>query len=151
MTTHILIADSSSLAVVGGQTLKPRNRANLFAVAGGLMQIVVAVAILFLPVFATCISRSQEMVCQRQSYIQQGGSVLGFALLVLMIVAGVLALVSTRIESVSQAGRFRWIAVLLSVSFAIVGAWSIGLIFVPGAVFLLAAALACRQRPSQQR
>lgn len=73
------------------------------------------------------------MVCQRQWYIQQGGSVIGFAFLILMIVAGVLALVSTRIENVSNADRLRWIAV----SFAIVGAWSIGLIFVPGALLLL--------------
>ncbi len=129
----------------------PKNRASLFAVAGGLMQIVLAVSLLFLPVFSTCIPQGQEMVCQRQPYIQQGGSVLGFAFLVAMIVAGALALVSTRIENVSQARRLRWIAVLLSASFAVAGAWSIGLIFVLGAVFLLAAALACRQRPSQQR
>ena len=109
---------------------------------------VLATSILFLPVFATCISRSQEMVCQRQSYIQQGGSVLGFAFLVLMIVAGVLALVSTRIENVSHARRLRWIAVLLSVSFVIVGAWSIGLTFVPGALLLLLSALFSRQSAS---
>ncbi len=151
MTTHILITDSSSLTVVGSGTIMPGNRANLFAVAGGLMQIALAASLLFLPVLSACLQQSQEMVCQRQSYIQQGGSPLGFAFLLLMIVAGVLALVSTRVENISHARRIRWIAVPLSVSFAIVGAWSIGLIFVPGAVFLLAAALACRQRPSQQR
>ena len=141
MTTHILIADSNRLVVAGGETPVPRNRANLFAVAGGLMQIALSLSVLFLPVFASCIDRGQEMVCQRQFYIQQGGSVLGYAFLLLMIVAGVLALVSTRIENVSQARRLRWIAVLLSASFAVAGAWSIGLIFVPGGIVLLLAAI----------
>ncbi len=144
MTPHILIADSSSLAVVGGETPMPGNRGNRFAVAGGLMQIVLAGGLLFLPVFSACLPQGQEMVCQRQSYIQQGGNPLGFGFLLLMIVAGVLALVSTRIENVSHARRLRWIAVLLSVSFAIAGAWSIGLIFIPGALLLLLSALFSR-------
>ncbi len=144
MTTQILIAGSISLAVVGGETPMPENRGNRFAVAGGLLQMAMAISVLFLPVFAICLPQGQEIVCQRQSYIQQGGSVLGFAFLLLMIVAGVLALVSTRIENVSHARRLRWIAVLLSVSFVIVGAWSIGLTFVPGALLLLLSALFSR-------
>jgi len=119
----------------------PNRRASLFAVAGGMIQIVLAAGILFLPVFATCIGQDQTMVCQRQSYIQQGGSLLGYAFLVATIVAGVLALISTRIENGSQARRLRWFAVLLTAGFAVVGAWSIGLIFVPGALLLLLSAL----------
>jgi len=144
MTPQILIADSVSLAVVGGETPMTGNRANQFAVAGGLLQMVLAASVLFLPLFAACIDRGHGMVCQRQSYIQQGGSVLGFFFLFVMIVAGVLAILSTRIDSVLQARRLRWIAVLLSVSFAIVGAWSIGLIFAPGALLLLLSALFSR-------
>ncbi|KXK48132.1 MAG: hypothetical protein UZ13_03914 [Chloroflexi bacterium OLB13] len=52
----------------------PKSRESLFAVAGGLMQIALAISILFLPVFATCLPQGQDMVCNRQSYIQQGGS-----------------------------------------------------------------------------
>lgn len=144
MTEHTLIADSDNLSEVGTKSTVPQNRVNLFAVAGGLTQIALSLSLLFLPVFATCLSRGQEWVCQRQSYLQQGGNALGFAFLVLMIVVGGLALVSTRIENGSQARRLRWIAVLLSVSFAIVGAWSIGLIFVPGALLLMPSTLFSR-------
>lgn len=55
MTTHILIADSSSMTFVGNKSTMPRNRANLFAVAGGLMQMALSLGILFLRVFATCL------------------------------------------------------------------------------------------------
>jgi hypothetical protein len=141
MTTHIPIADSSSLSLVGSKSTMPRNRADLFAITGGLMQMVLAFGLLFLPIFATCLLHGQEWVCQRQSYIQQGGSVLGYAFLVLMIVAGSLVLASIRLERLKQhAHRVRWIAVLLTAGFAIIGTWSIGLLFVPGGLFLLLSA-----------
>ncbi len=118
----------------------PKSRGSLFAVAGGLMQIALAISILFLPVFATCLPQGQDMVCNQQSYIQQGGSPLGYGFLALMIVAGIMALVSTRIDNAAQARRLCWIAVLLTVGMAIVGAWGFGLLFVPGGLLLLLAA-----------
>ncbi|MBV6438360.1 MAG: hypothetical protein AELANPGJ_03662 [Anaerolineae bacterium] len=128
----------------------PKSRGSLFAVAGGLMQIALAIGILFLPVFATCLPQGQDMVCNRQSYIQQGGSPVGYVFLALMIVAGIMALVSTRIDNAILARRLRWIAVLFTVGMAIVGAWGFGLLFVPGGVLLLLAAILSRKGTSEQ-
>ena len=58
-----------------------------------------------------------------------------------MIVAGVIAIISTQIKDRVQGHRLRWIAVAATVCFAVIGAWSIGLLFVPGGLLLLLSAL----------
>lgn len=122
------------------------NRANLFAFTGGIMQIILAAILLFLPVFSICFPQGQATVCERQTYLQQGGSMLGLGLLALMIVAGTLGLTSTRVANLTLTRRYRWIATLLTVSFVILGAWSIGLGFVPGGILLLLSALLTPQQ-----
>ena len=113
---------------------------------GGLLQIVLSLCVLFLPVFATCGPQGEATICKRESYIQMGGSTVGYGFLVLMIAVGVMAIISTRIDNATQACRLRWLGVLASASFVIIGAWSIGLLFLPGTLCLLVAALACRRR-----
>ncbi len=117
------------------------NRASLFAIAGGLLHIVLAGSLLFLPVFATCFPQGQEMVCERQTYLQQGGNLIGLGFLLLMIVVGLIAILSTRLENPSQVRRLRWLAVVVTVGFTIIGAWGIGLFFIPGGLLLLLSAL----------
>lgn len=116
-------------------------RASLFALTGGLLHIALASILLFLPVFATCFQQGQEVVCSHQSYIQQGGNFLGFGLLLLMIVAGLIAIISIQIKDRVQARRLRWIAVAATLCFAVIGAWSMGLPFIPGGLLLLLSAL----------
>lgn len=119
----------------------PNKRASLYAFTGGLLHIALVGSLLFLPVFAICFRRGQEVVCSHHSYIQQGGNVLGLGLLLLMVVAGVIAIISTRIKDRVQARRLRWMAIAATVCFAVIGAWSIGLLFVPGGLLLLLSAL----------
>jgi hypothetical protein len=119
----------------------PSKRASLFAFTGGLLHIALAGGLMFLPVFAICFRQGQEVICTHQSYVQQGGNVLGLGLLLLMIVDGVIAIISTRIKERAQARLLRWIAVAATVCFAVTGAWSIGLLFVPAGLLLLLSAL----------
>ena len=63
----------------------PNKRAPLFAFTGGLLHIALAGGLMLLPVFATCFQQGQEVVCTRQSYIQQGGNVLGLGLFLLLV------------------------------------------------------------------
>lgn len=119
----------------------PYKRTSLFAITGGLLHIGLAGGLMFLPVFAICFRQGQEVVCTRQSYIEHGGNVLGLGLSLLMIVAGVIAIISTQIKDRVQARRLRWIAVAATICFAVIGAWSIGLLFVPGGILLLLSAL----------
>lgn len=119
----------------------PNNRVSLFALAGGLFHIALSLSLLFLPVFARCLPQGEEMICEWQSYIQRGGNIIGFGFLFLMIAAGVMAIVSTRIENPSQVRRLRWLAVVFTVCFAVIGAWSIGLLFVPGGLLFLLSAI----------
>lgn len=149
MTKHILIADSGNLTEVGSVSSIPRNRANLFAVTGGLMQIALSLSILCLPVLAMCMQRGQDMECQRQSYIQQGGSPLGYGFLIALIIVGVLAVHSTRVQNAVLVNRIRGLAALVSMSFVIIGAWSIGMLFAPGGVLLLLSALFGRQNTAE--
>jgi hypothetical protein len=129
-----------------------KNRPGLFAMTGGLLQIGMSLSVLFLPIVGgTCTWQGQVMSCRQESYIEMGGNVLGYGFLFLMIAVGVMAIVSTRIDNPTWSCRFRWLGVLASVSFVVIGAWSIGLLFLPGAVFLLVAALACRQQIQNDR
>src|SRR5437016_3694992 len=82
--------------------------ANWLAAAGGLMQFLLTVSILFLPVFATC--QIGESSCFRQSYIQMGGNVLGYILFSGLILIGVLSILSTRDSNRNRALLTRWIA-----------------------------------------
>lgn len=121
------------------------SRDSLFAFAGGLFQISLALGLLILPVFSSCMPQGQEMVCERLTYLQQGGNVLGVAFLLMMVAAGILGIASTRTADSTQARRFRWIAVILTASFAVIGAWSFGLFFAPGGILLLLSAVLLRR------
>lgn len=150
MITHSLTVKSNRLGLVGSKTGKLRNRVNLYAIIGGLFQIALSLCVLFLPVFATCGPQGQATICERESYIQMGGSVVGYGFLVLMIAVCVMAIVSTRIGNPVHVCQLRWLGVLASVSFVIIGGWSIGLLFLPSGLFLLLAALACRQSAANE-
>src|SRR6185503_20335059 len=106
----------------------------LMALTGGLIQILAPLAMLVLPVFATCIGGD----CYRQSYVQLGGSLIGYVLLFGTMLLG-LAVVITNLNIAPYQNvdkrlkrRVLWAAVAGSVIACIVGAWSIGLAFVPG-------------------
>jgi hypothetical protein len=113
----------------------------LMALTGGLIQIVAPLAMLVLPVFASCLGDT----CYRQSYIQMGGSPLGYAILLGTILLG-LAVVMTNLNIAPYQNvdkrlkrRVLWAAVMGSLIAFIVGAWSIGFAFVPGGFILFTA------------
>lgn len=117
------------------------SRDSLFAFAGGVLQLSLGLGLLLLPVFSICMPQGQEMICERLTYLQQGGNALGVAFLLMMAAAGILGIASTRIANSVQVRRFRWGAVILTTSFVAIGAQSLGLIFAPGGIFLLLSAL----------
>lgn len=116
-----------------------------FALAGGLIQLFVALGMLFLPVFATCYMN--EPNCLRQSYVQMGGSIIGYIILVGMIVVGTLVAVNSLQPDRVPTRRLLWVATVSSFIAVILGAWSIGLAFLPGAALFLIVTLASPQTP----
>jgi len=114
------------------------------AILGGLVQFLVAVSILFLPVFVTCQFEGHDRVCHGVSYVQQGGNALGYTFLMLMIVAGVLAVASSRDPNWRRAFFSRWLAALTSAVVFVVAGFGFGLAFAPGGLLVLLAALLTR-------
>src|SRR5829696_8215557 len=112
----------------------------VLALIGGLMQVIVALAILFLPVFVTCYLNESE--CRRQSYIQLGGSILGYVMFAAMIVVGIVVIITHMNPTTPPRGRILWLAAVSSFVVVILGAWSIGVTFALGGALLLIAALA---------
>ncbi|MEO8607968.1 MAG: hypothetical protein ABI690_08810 [Chloroflexota bacterium] len=113
----------------------------LLALTGGLIQITAPLAMLFLPVFATCIGGE----CYRQSYIQMSGSLIGYALLFGNVLLGLVVVITnlniTPFQKVDKHLKrsVLWVAVAGSVIALILGAWSIGFAFVPGGFILFTA------------
>jgi hypothetical protein len=147
MERAVVLDDGMLLKNSQGDIMR-KNRPGLFAMTGGLLQIVLSLCVLFLPVFATCGPQGEATICERESFIEMGGSAVGYGFLVLMIAVGVMAIVSTRIDNPTHVCWIRWFGVLSSVSFVIIGAWSIGLLFLPGALLLLIAASGYHQSAS---
>ena len=84
------------------------------------------------------------VICTRESYIQMGGSVIGYGFLMAMIGIGIGAVVSTKLDNPSPVCAYRWTALLITTAFVVIGGWSIGLLFLPGGLLMLLPALACR-------
>lgn len=121
----------------------PKN-VRLLSLAGGLIQVVVASGLLFLPVFATCYGDS----CVRQSYIQLGGSLMGTALLALMLATGLLVVAGNFQQDHVRQRQMIWFAAISSFVTAVIGAWSIGFAFLPGGILLVSAAIFGRRQPA---
>lgn len=116
---------------------------DLLTVAVGLLQAALAFSFAFLPVFTTCMgSANAPLDCRRITYGEQGGTSAGYAVFLVMIVVGIGLVVSTRL---ADSCRFRWLALAVMAAIIVLGAWGVGLLFLPGGLLLLLAALACRQ------
>jgi hypothetical protein len=130
--------------LIGGDTHQQYRRIPISALAAGLIQVLVAVGMLFLPVFATCYA--VDSPCVRQSYVQMGGSPLGYSLILAVILTHIAVIAGVFTKNTALVGRVIWLAVLASFALVILGAWSIGLAFLPGGALLLIAALAYRRQ-----
>jgi hypothetical protein len=116
--------------------------AALFAILGGLIQIAAALTILFLPVLGSCVMpESGDLICSRVSYIQLGGNALGYGILIAMIGVGVLAVGSAQDANRKRVLLVRWGGTAISAIAAFITGFSFGIVFVPGAVLLLASAV----------
>jgi hypothetical protein len=111
------------------------------SVLGGFLHIAAAIAILFFPVLVTCQFGDQGEKCYGQSYIQIGGNILGYALLLLMILAGAAAMYSSYDSNQRRAYFSRWLVVVVGAIIIYVTGFSFGIIFIPGAVLILLATL----------
>ncbi|HET7090960.1 MAG TPA: hypothetical protein VFL17_20200 [Anaerolineae bacterium] len=118
--------------------------ASRLALIGGLIQALVALGLLLLPVFTTCIYVDGAPECHSQSYLQQGGSLVGYLILTLAILAGVVAVLSSQDLNSPKAVLSRWLAASAGVIVVAVGIWSIGIVFMPGTLVILLSALLTR-------
>jgi hypothetical protein len=82
-----------------------------------------------------------ELICSRVSYIQLGGNALGYSILIAMIGAGVLAVGSAQDTNRRRVLLVRWGGTFFGFMAAIITGFSFGIVFVPGAVFLLVSAV----------
>jgi hypothetical protein len=115
--------------------------ASKLAILGGLVHIVMAVSLLFLPVLITCRFGDRFEGCYSQSYIQQGGNLLGYTFLLLMILAGIVAIYSSSDSNNKRAYINRWLVVFASIIVIVIAGFGFGIIFAPGAFLILLAVL----------
>lgn len=125
--------------------------ATLFTFAAGAIQALLAFSILFLPVFARCMGQPDgSLDCTRMSYIQQGGNIVGYAFLGLFLGLGIAAVISPHILDARRVCLIRWLIVVVSAIFAVIGGWSIGLMFLPGGLLMVLPALSCRRQKDRR-
>ena len=117
--------------------------ASFFTIIAGTVQVVLAFSVLFLPFFGKCIETSSGLTCQYESYTEMGGTALGYTFLRLFFALGIGALVSTWSGHTLFICAVRWLTVLTSAIFAVIGAWSIGFVFLPGGLLMLLPAISC--------
>jgi hypothetical protein len=122
---------------------KARNSQHVLTRAG--------LGILFLPVFPYCAGGGDgQDLCGGRSYIEQGGSALGYIVLILMTLAGASVVASAYDTNRPRVLRVRRVAFLLSLFVVVITIFSIGLAFDPGTVLLLfVAARTARRSPAR--
>ena len=109
-----------------------------------------ATSLLFLPVLITCRLGDQSEGCYSQSYIQQGGNLLGYTFLVLMILAGILAIYSNSDSNYKRAYLSRWLVVFMSAVVFVIAGFGFGIIFAPGGLLVLLSLFLQAITPLQQ-
>jgi len=82
-----------------------------------------------------------ELACSRLSYIQMGGNVFGYSILIAMIGVGCLAIGSAQATNLKRLLLVRWGGTLFSIVVLIITGFSIGVAFAPGAALLLVSAV----------
>jgi Gpi18-like mannosyltransferase len=152
-TSQSQIQASSSLndlvAIEGEKSMQSQHQQNWspkvkrLALAGGLVYIALPVCMLFLPIFTVC--QMNEATCYRQTYAEQGGSFLGYALFLLMIGIGALVIIAVTRDELPHKSLLLWLAMGIGWIALVLSVWGLGISFLPGAVLLLLAALAARQ------
>lgn len=112
-----------------------RNRfASRAAFIGGLLHVIVPLAILVLPLLGECIGAN----CVWRPYSSIGNTV-GYLTLALMILLGGIAIGTTQSKTLGQSLK-RWslgFIVVVSLGVVYLTGWSIGISFLPGTVLLL--------------
>lgn len=117
--------------------------ATFFTIVAGALQAGLAFTVLFLPFFAKCIETQSGRVCRYESYTDMNGTALGYTFLLLFFALGVGAIISTWSGNTPSICAIRWLTVLTSAIFAVIGAWSIGFVFLPGGLLMLLPAISC--------
>jgi hypothetical protein len=120
--------------------------ASFFTVIAGIVQVVLAFSVLFLPFFATCMQTRTGLGCTYQSYTEMNGSLFGYSFLLLFFALGIGAIVSTWFGKTRFICAVRWLTVLTSTIFGVIGAWSIGLMFAPAGLLMLLPAISCLRK-----
>ncbi|SRR6266498_2836652 len=115
--------------------------ASRIAILGGLLHLFMALSLLFLPVLITCQLADRNEACYSQSYIQQGGNFLGYTFLLLMIIAGIVAIYSSWDSNSKRAYFSRWLVVVASAIVFVIAGSGFGIIFAPGGLLVLLAIL----------
>lgn len=120
---------------------KMNQLASRIVIIGGLVQILVSISLLFFPVLVTCQITGENKMCHGESYIQQGGNILGYTFLLLMIAAGIVAIASSRDLNPRWSFFSRWLVALSNLIIVIITGWGFGMAFLPGTLILLLSAI----------
>lgn len=120
--------------------------AAVFTVVAGIALAALAFTVLFLPFFTTCLQTQNGLICTYESYVEMGGNALGYTVLLLFFALGTGAIVSTWAGNATFICGIRWLTVLTTLAFAVIGSWSIGLVFLPAGLLMLLPAISCLHR-----
>lgn len=105
------------------------------AMTAALLQIVIAVSILFLPVISLCGSEG----CRKVSYGQLDAGIFGSVLLGLILCTSVIIVTGRNLDKTQLRLRC-WLAVL-DTAVTVYTSWIFGVYFLPGGLLMLVAAL----------
>ena len=113
---------------------------NLAAI-GSLIQLVVALSVLFLTAIILCSASSDATsVCSNVAYLQLNAGILGYILLVVNIAAAV-GILSCRTAKKYGLLRLRSLIAVLAGAITIYSSWLFGIYFIPGTLVLVVAFL----------
>jgi hypothetical protein len=139
----------SSLVINRGTSIMPLTRPNfrhialILALVGALIQIIVAVGIIFLPIIALCGTdgcRYTSLLSYARLDMPTAGHLLLLLEIALASVPAITIISSIRQRDIRAVRRRCWLGVLSSL-IVVYASWIFGLYFLPGGLLMLIAAL----------
>lgn len=109
--------------------------ASLVAIAAALLQLTIALSVLFLPVINLCGSDG----CRQESYLQLNAGILGYALLFLVIGASLSVIIGRKLDANLFLLRC-WLAVAIGLV-TDYSSWIYGIYFLAGSLLMLIASI----------
>ncbi len=110
------------------------------AFMGGMLQVVAVAALLVTPTPISCLWG--QAPCEPHGFIPFANST-SYILLGLVAIAGLSVVSTGRTNNLASACVIRWIGSLISIYVTFLSLFGVGLLLLPGSLFMLASALSC--------